>query len=210
MHFKQLVKLRSTRPGCARATLLLAGFLASCIMQQDYATGPMEVSYFVKAGYEKYLSGPKPGTFAISKDGLIYGYSYCPYNGCRPGERSLALNICRQNMRKGQECIVYAAYGKPIFSGDQVFLPSNVGTLKIAGADMTIQVSTRNNYEEWTRKPGAAAYAVTEDGAFSSWSTCTDEKCWQEAKTDAVWRCQVRYATACVLYGWRGNRASAG
>jgi hypothetical protein len=73
-------------------------------------------------GFEDYKRQKQPKIFAVSADGLTYGYSYCPEYRCRltPDARSLALASCAKS--GGRACFVFAV-------GTDIEVPYKVMTL---------------------------------------------------------------------------------
>ncbi len=59
-------------------------------------------------GFQEYKRYKHPKVFAVSANGLAYGYSYCPDYRCKltPDARTLALNSCVQG--GGKACRVFA------------------------------------------------------------------------------------------------------
>ena len=93
-------------------------FLSLFISVSAYSStgyGDLKLTYNVVQGFIKYLDSNSihnkslgadargtPGMFAISSDGSVSGYGYCPRGKqCRPSP-SVALNSCRQ--RGGENC----------------------------------------------------------------------------------------------------------
>jgi hypothetical protein len=68
----------------------------------------VQIAPHVWQGFEEYKHQKRPKIFAVSADGLTYGYSYCREYRCRltPDARTLALSSCAKHGGKG--CFVFA------------------------------------------------------------------------------------------------------
>ena len=89
--------------------------LAGCALPSSYGSGPIRLAPQIEAAYEKYRSMPSPGAFAVSRDGLAAGESYCPVGiDCRGNSISMALESCR---RSGNECFLYDVAGRIVWRG---------------------------------------------------------------------------------------------
>lgn len=105
-------------------------FLSLFISVSAYSStgyGDLKLSVNVLDTFQKYLdfnsihnkslgadARGRPGMFAISSDGLVSGYGYCPRGKqCRPSP-SVALNSCRQ--RGGKNCQIFARGRKIVWN----------------------------------------------------------------------------------------------
>jgi len=104
--------LRITGARCRRAgywlltaAILYFGTVGITPLRADEV---MRIAPHVWKGFEEYKRRTVPKVFAVSADGLVYGYSYCPEYRCRlmPDARSIALNSCAQG--GGKACRVFA------------------------------------------------------------------------------------------------------
>jgi hypothetical protein len=92
--------------------------LSGCIAPYQYATGLLDVSPSVESGLRQWADKTSPGTFAVSKDGRTYGYSYCRDVRCAGDEEAIALYSCEQ--RSKDDCIIYAKGGRYIWNDEKV------------------------------------------------------------------------------------------
>ena len=112
------------------AKIIKVIFLSLFVSLSAYSNtgyGNLKLSANVVVTFQKYLDfnsvhnkskGPdawgRPGMFAISKDGLVAGYGYCPRGKqCRPSP-SVALNSCRN--RGGDNCQIFAKGRKIVWN----------------------------------------------------------------------------------------------
>jgi len=105
----------------ARSILLaLVLAVASCtaLPAQEGGTGPLTISPTVAAGYEQFRKLPDRYFFAVSKDGEVYGYSFCrEFGGCiRWGGRKVAVESCEKASR-GVPCYIYANMSGVLWKG---------------------------------------------------------------------------------------------
>lgn len=57
--------------------------------------------------YQEYADLQRPGAFAVSRDGSVYGYSYCPEVRCKfHTTKKVALESCVEN--GGADCVIFA------------------------------------------------------------------------------------------------------
>lgn len=77
-------------------------------------------------GYQEYLKLLRPGAFAVSRDGSVYGYSYCPEARCKFNSgKKVAISSCEES--GGEDCVIFA------FQGD-IKLPYSVVDIETVGA----------------------------------------------------------------------------
>ena len=74
-------------------------------------SGPLVLSPEVEQAYAVFLAQYsddfEPGYFAVSRDGRVFGFSYCPDLRCRRGAQQLALQSCNHGRSTG-DCLLYA------------------------------------------------------------------------------------------------------
>ncbi len=109
----------------------LAGLaLASCKTAPDfYGDGPINISANMQSYFEKYKSGGGPSYFAISEDGRMASWSYCPSgpDGCSVGEPPymMAINGCN---RRGKKCKIFARGKNVVWKGPVTYGGSPVAS----------------------------------------------------------------------------------
>jgi hypothetical protein len=68
---------------------------------------PVVLYPFVWEGYQEYSALRHPSAFAVSRDGSVYGYSYCPERRCKFNrDKKVALESCAEN--GGEDCMIFA------------------------------------------------------------------------------------------------------
>lgn len=76
--------------------------------------------------YQEYLKLLRPGAFAVSRDGSVYGYSYCPEARCKFNTgKKVALQSCEES--GGEDCVIFAFQG-------EIKLPYSVVDVETVGA----------------------------------------------------------------------------
>ena len=75
-------------------TFLLAG-----------CTSQVELSPRVEEAYQEFLANPQREAFAVSEDGLVYGYSVCEFDKCWGSGTRVAIELCES--RGYRKCVVY-------------------------------------------------------------------------------------------------------
>lgn len=69
--------------------------------------GPLVIYPYVWEGFEDYSALKNPSAFAVSRDGSVYGYSYCPDRRCRAHRsKIIALQSCEES--GGVDCVIFA------------------------------------------------------------------------------------------------------
>ena len=79
--------------------LAMALFLAGC------ASDPKpDLSPLVADAYRDFLADPQGASFAVSEDGMAYGYSICEFDICWGNGARVALDACEKG---GSRCMIY-------------------------------------------------------------------------------------------------------
>lgn len=90
--------------------------LASCgATDPNIGSGPITLSPGVQQALDEYLSKRDPYYFAVSTDGTVAHYTYCPDARCRRvGTAARAIYYCEQS---GKECKIYARREEVVWQG---------------------------------------------------------------------------------------------
>lgn len=82
------------------------------LAQSDGVTPTVHLSQEAWAGYQFYLlsMGSGSGTFAVSPDGIAWGFSYCSTWDCPHDNTAIALHKCEEHT--DFTCLVFARDSK--------------------------------------------------------------------------------------------------
>ena len=79
--------------------LLIFLVLAGC------AASEVKLSPQVERAYAAFLAEPSGASFAVSEDGLVYGYSVCEFDVCWGNSDRVAVRSCEE--RSGLKCVIF-------------------------------------------------------------------------------------------------------
>lgn len=97
-----MVILRAAAAGLFGVLAVLFGLSAARAEDRPLILHPV-----VWEAYQEYAALFRPGAFAVSRDGSIYGYSYCPDVRCKAHtSKKIALESCEES--GGENCLVFA------------------------------------------------------------------------------------------------------
>lgn len=194
------------RRGIRAAGIILLA-LTSCVTSgggPGDSQGPIEAMYHVRQGWAEYAALKNAGHFAVTPDGLQYGYSYCSDIQCRGNTRVIALKSCED--RAERDCVIHGFKGEPVFGGDVAFLVPDPGPVIPATPSISLSAEASQAFSRWSTRTGAAAMAVNPSGTGWYYTVCRDAACYDTADREAVWACSKYTGTQCLLYGRRGRR----
>lgn len=179
-------------------------FLAGCqTAGQGVGSGPITLSSDVKIGFQNYLAREDGSYFAVSTDGKVYGYSYCPHGAynCSESGGTIALRTC-QNGSRGVPCKIYAIDDKVVWKG--AGQTGATGKIKVETGRGPISLSARTEtaFKAYLDRDNPQAFAVTEDGKGYGYSFCNNPPClFPDYKPNAVTRCEAATnGRRCYIY----------
>lgn len=86
---------------------LLSGVIAPGTASATDGKRPIVLFPDVWEAYQEYSNLMRPGAFAVSNDGSVYGYSYCPEIRCVFNtSKKVALKSCEES--GGTDCVIFA------------------------------------------------------------------------------------------------------
>lgn len=91
---------------------VLAGLIGICLLgvaavPAAAEDGTLVLHPAVWEAFQEYSDMQRPGAFAVSRDGSVYGYAYCPEVRCTFNTgKKVALESCAEN--GGEDCVVFA------------------------------------------------------------------------------------------------------
>ena len=128
---------REPRKGTAPwVALPLAVLLAAsgCAGVSVYGDTPLVLSQYVADGFERYKGEQGPAYFAVSQDGRMYGYLYCPGTACkRERGTQFTIGLCQQRSG-GSPCKIFAV-GTEIKWKGAITWPGAAGSARPAAPD---------------------------------------------------------------------------
>jgi len=84
-----------------------------------YGRGPLTLSATAQRAWTRYLAHFNPQAFAVTADGVHYGWSHCPSQNCLAPETGIeeAMTYCRAES-PGPPCHLYAIGREVVWRGE--------------------------------------------------------------------------------------------
>ena len=139
-------------------------------VKTDIGSGPLTLFPSAEDLYRQYLEKPNPEYFAVARDGLGAGASFCKNVPCTsPGAKELAIANCLQRYPNA-ECLIFAIGRKVVWQG------------KVYSYSKTIP-SAATTIERWAGETDTVICRAALDGPqATNWTT---NGSYQDAVTEA-------------------------